>query len=126
MARPRAPELTDRELQVMHVFWDHGAATAQEARDRLAESGPDLAYTTVATLVRILVDKGFLSQTNAERPFVYEAIRSFDEVSHKLVDHMLKRVFAGSREKLLVSLFGEQRLTKKERAALEQLLEETK
>jgi predicted transcriptional regulator len=108
------------------VFWDHGAATAQEARDRLAEKGPDLAYTTVATLVRILVDKGFLSQTNAERPFVYEAIRSFDEVSHKLVDHMLKRVFAGSREKLLVSLFGEQRLTKKERAALEQLLKETK
>ena len=28
MARPPAKELTDRELQVMQVFWQHGEATA--------------------------------------------------------------------------------------------------
>lgn len=126
MARPKAPELTERELEIMHVFWDDGPLTAQEVRDRLAERGPDLAYTTVATLIRILSDKGFLGQTNSERPFVYEPTRSFDEVSNKLVNHLVKQVFDGSREKLLVSLFGAQRLTKKERAALEEILREKK
>ena len=124
MARPKSPELTERELEIMHVFWDDGPLTAQQVRDRLAARGPDLAYTTVATLIRILSDKQFLRQTNSERPFVYEPIRTFDEVSNKLVNHLLKQVFDGSREKMLVSLFGKQRLTKKERAALEEILQE--
>src|SRR5262249_21714114 len=36
MARPAAKDLTERELEVMHVFWKHGEATAAEVRDRLA------------------------------------------------------------------------------------------
>ena len=68
MARPPAKELTERELEVMHVFWKCGAQTVAEVRDALAEAGLDRAYTTVATLVRILADKGFLDQTNQERP----------------------------------------------------------
>ncbi|APZ94410.1 BlaI/MecI/CopY family transcriptional regulator [Fuerstiella marisgermanici] len=126
MARPKAPELTERELEIMRVFWDEGPMTAQEVRDQLHQRGPDLAYTTVATLIRILSEKGFVEQTNSERPFVYKPIRSFDDVSNKLVNHLLKQVFDGSREKLLVSLFGKQRLTKKERAALEAILKEKK
>lgn len=126
MARPKAPELTERELEIMQVFWDVGPQTAQEVRDELDERGRDLAYTTVATLIRILTEKGFVEQANQERPFIYEPIRSFDEVSQSLVNHLLSRVFGGSREKLLVSLFGKQRLTKKERAMLEDILREQK
>ncbi len=124
MARPKAPELTERELELMQVFWDVGPLTAQEVRDELDERGRDLAYTTVATLIRILTDKEFLRQTNDERPFVYEPVRTFEDVSQSLVDHLLKRVFGGSREKLLVSLFGKQRLTKKEQALLKEILRE--
>ena len=69
MARPSAKELTQRELEVMKVFWKQGELTAQGARDALARSGLDRAYTTVATLIRILCDKGFLKQTTDERPF---------------------------------------------------------
>ena len=76
----------------------------------------------MATLIRILADKGFLQQTNSERPFVYEPIRSFDDVSNNLVNHLLRQVFDGSREKLLISMFGGQRVTKKERAALQEIL----
>jgi predicted transcriptional regulator len=124
MARPRAPELTERELEIMHVFWDRGPQTAQQVRDELERRGRDLTYTTVATLVRIVAEKGFLRQTNAERPFVYEPIRSFDDVSQSLVNHLLNRVFGGSREKLLVSLFGKQKLTRKEQALLKDILRE--
>ena len=72
MARPPAKELTERELEVMHVFWNLGEATAAEVRDELARGGLDLAYTTVATLVRILFDKGFLIQQPGDRPFRYQ------------------------------------------------------
>ena len=125
MTRPPAKELTERELEVMHVFWEHGAQTAAEARDALAKDGRDLAYTTVATLIKILVEKGYLRQSNQERPFVYKPIRSFDEVSRRLVGDLVSRVFQGSREELLVRLLDGRKLTPKERELLKQILRET-
>jgi len=124
MARPPAKDLTERELEVMHVFWRHGEATAAEARDRLAAAGVDRAYTTVATLVRILQEKGFLRPTNEERPFRYVAARSYEEVSGRLLGDVLRRVFRGSREQLLVRLVEQRKLTAKERAVLEEILKE--
>ena len=125
MARPPAKELTERELEVMHVFWSSQELTAAEARDRLAEGSRDLAYTTVATQVRILLDKGFLVQVNADRPFRYRAARSYEDVSRRLLGDLLDRVFRGSREQLLVRLMEQDTLSIEERARLREILRET-
>jgi BlaI family transcriptional regulator, penicillinase repressor len=124
MASLPARELTERELEVMHVFWSTGQSTATAARDQLATAGRDLAYTTVATLVRILLDKGFLEQTNAERPFQYRPTRSFQEVSGSMVGDLVERVFRGSRELLLVRLLEERPWTAEERVALQALVKQ--
>ena len=124
MARPPAKELTERELEVMHVFWNRGESTVADVRDALAAAGLDRAYTTVATLVRILADKGFLVQTNQERPFSYRPAQSYEEVSRKLLGDVIDRVFRGSRELLLVRLMEQKALSARERALLEDLLRE--
>ena len=137
MARPAAKELTQRELEVMHVFWGDGdkeavgkahptEMTVADVRDRMAAGGRDLAYTTVATLVRILTEKGFLKQSNDERPFLYRAVRSFEDVSRNILGDLVDRVFRGSREQLLVRLLEQRRLTAAERAAIEAILREKK
>lgn len=126
MARPRARELTERELELMHVFWRHGELTASEARNLLAAAGRDLAYTTVATLIRILLDKDSLKQTGETRPFKYSPVRSFEEVSGNMLGDLISKVFGGSREELLVRLLEQRKLTKKERAVLESILREEK
>ena len=126
MARPPAKQLTERELEIMHVSWEHGQLTAAEIRDHLAAGGRDLAYTTVATLVRILSDKGFLKQTNRTRPFVYRPLRSFEEVSRRIVRDLVDRVFQGSHTQLLVQLMESDRLTDRERQVLEQIVREGK
>jgi predicted transcriptional regulator len=127
MARPKSPELTERELEVMHVFWDAGEAplTAADVRDKLDAAGRRLAYTTVATLVRILTEKQFLRQTNDQRPFTYEATRSFEDVSRRIVGNLVDRVFQGSREQLLLRLVEAKRLTAKEREVLKNILRES-
>ena len=124
MARPPAKELTERELEVMHVFWNRGASTIAEVRDALALVGLDRAYTTVATLVRILADKRFLDQTNEARPFSYRPSRSYQDVSKKLLGELIDRVFHGSREQLLVRLLEHKSLTRAERALLQDILRE--
>ena len=125
MARPPARELTERELEVMHLFWAKGELTAGEARDELAKGDRDVAYTTVATQVRILLEKGFLVQGNDERPFRYRAARSYEDVSRRLLGDLLARVFRGSREQLLVRLMEQEALSDAERARLAEILRET-
>ena len=126
MARPKAKELTERELEVMHVFWEQGEITISEARENLESGGRNLAYTTVATLVKILVEKQFLQQTNDQRPFSFKPTRSFKEVSGNIVSDMVAKVFGGSREQLLVQLMEKKKLTKREREFLEDILKEKK
>lgn len=124
MGRPPAKDLTERELEVMHVFWRHGEATAAETRDRLAASGLDRTYTTIANLIRGLADKGFLRQLNEERPFCYKAARSYEDVSRRLLGDLLQRVFRGSRAQLLKQLVEQRTLTDEERGLLERILKE--
>ena len=124
MARPRAKELTERELEIMQVFWASGELTASQVREQLEQDGRSLAYTTVATLVRILMDKEFLEQTAGERPFRYQPTRSFEEVSGSMLGDLMRRVFGGSREQLLMRLMDQKKLTKKEREVLQKLLRE--
>lgn len=121
MARP-ACELTQRELEVMHLFWQHGELTATEARDLLAREGNDLTYVTVANLVRGIADKGLLRQVNQQRPFRYRPTSTFQDVSRRLLGDLLQRVFRGSREELLVQLLDRRRLTPRERARLQEIL----
>ncbi|HZU35545.1 MAG TPA: BlaI/MecI/CopY family transcriptional regulator, partial [Gemmataceae bacterium] len=116
MARPPAPDLTPRELEVMHVFWRHGEATAAEARDHLATAGLDRTYPTVANLVRLLLEKGFLTPVTTERPFRYRPVRSYEDVSGRLLGDLVQRVFRGSREQLLVRLVRGRKLSDRERS----------
>lgn len=124
MARPPTREVTERELEVMHVFWRDGEATATEIRERLAAAGLDRAYPTVANLIRLLDEKGYLEQINNERPFRYRAACSYQDVSGRLLGDVLERVFRGSREQLLLRLVEQRRLTAAERAILMDILKE--
>ena len=47
----------------------------------------------MATLIRILTEKGFLKQTTEERPFGYRAVRSYEDVSRRLLSDLVDRVF---------------------------------
>ena len=123
MVRPKASELTDRELEVMHAFWEGGESTIAEVQERLEKEGRELAYTTVATLVRILVDKKFLKQTTSRRPHVFRAVRSHEEVSGRLLRDLMQRVFGGSAEALVLRLMEDKELSAADRKKLRAMLE---
>jgi BlaI family transcriptional regulator, penicillinase repressor len=108
----------------MHVFWARDEATIADVRDAMASHGLDRAYTTIATLVRILNKKGFLDPIEDRRPARYRTARSFEVVSPRLLGDVLERVFKGSSEQLLVRLVEQRRLTAEERAKLRKILGE--
>lgn len=127
MARPKSAELTERELEIMQVFWQQRDATITiaDVQKQLGRDERELAYTTVATLVRILVDKGFLKQVTDRRPHEFSPTRSHEEVSGRLLKDLVQRVFGGSAEALLQRLMEDQELTAGERKRLQSLVQKS-
>lgn len=98
MARP--PEL---ERRVLNVLWQGGEWSV---RDVLAEVGEPLAYTTIATVLDRLHDKGRVQRDKVGVAWRYRASRSREAAVGAEVGKMLQRV-EGAPEPLLVAFLDQ-------------------
>jgi len=112
------PAFTDRELDIMSVLWLRGTATAGEVRDALDDTGVDLAYNTVLTILRILQDKGHVDYEVEGRAHRYRPLVQRAEASRSAVRRLLAGLFDRSPELLLTHLVRDEPL---DRATLERL-----
>ena len=53
--------LTQAEEEVMQAVWELGKGSAGDVREVLAKAGNTAKPTTISTVLRILVDKAFLT-----------------------------------------------------------------
>jgi len=112
--------LTQRELDIMGVLWELGEATATEVRDRV---DPDLAYTSISSMIRTLELKGFVSHRRGEgKTHVYFPVIDAETAGESALGRVLDKVYGGSPIKLLAHLMERQRLSDKELARMRDLL----
>jgi predicted transcriptional regulator len=98
--------LTEAELRLMKVLWERGESAVSDIVS--AVSGErTLAYTSVLTTVRILESKGYVCHRQEGRAFLYSPCIDEFEASKSEVRHVLQRFFGNSRERLLLSLLGD-------------------
>lgn len=64
------PLLTEVELEFMTVVWETGGGTVREILAELNKR-QERAYTSVATVLKIMEQKGFLTSERADRSLVY-------------------------------------------------------
>ena len=100
--------LTDRELDVMSVLWDRGAATVAEVRDRIED---DLAYTTVLTILRTLEAKGHVGHEGPGRAYLYFPKTVRREAAGAALRHVLDTVFDGAPDRLVARVLADERVT---------------
>jgi len=122
MRRPH-PTLTPQELAIMKVIWRLGNVTVRDVYEDL-RAERTIAYTTVMTMMRILEDKGYLKKTSADRAFVYSPAKPRQQVVGAMVRDFVDRVFDGASGSLLVHLAKDNRLTAKQREAIEKLVKD--
>lgn len=97
-------ELTKAELQIMQIIWEKGEVFVN---DIIAEMpSPKPVYTTVSTIVRILVEKNFLAYKAFGKTHQYYAVISKEEYTQKYMTGVVNNFFSGSF-KSLVSFFAE-------------------
>jgi BlaI family penicillinase repressor len=116
--------LTHRELDIMSVLWELGEATATEVRDKI---DPDLAYTSISSMIRTLELKGYVSHRRGEgKTHVYFAVIDAETAGESALGRVLNKIYGGSPIKLLAHLVEQRRLSEKELARMRDLLKRTK
>ncbi|HEV7484108.1 MAG TPA: BlaI/MecI/CopY family transcriptional regulator [Thermoanaerobaculia bacterium] len=112
--------LTQRELDIMGVLWEFGEGTATQVRDRV---DPDLAYTSISSMIRTLELKGFVSHRRGEgKTHVYFPVIDAETAGESALGRVLDKVYGGSPIKLLAHLMERRRLSEKELARMRDLL----
>ena len=121
MTRRKAEHLTPLELEIMHVLWEVTPANVQTVQQHLKR---ELAYTTVQTMLNILLRKGKVKRTLKDRAYFYRPVVSRSHVSRKQISDIVDRMFGGSAESLVMSLVETKHLTPESLARVHDLLEE--
>jgi BlaI family penicillinase repressor len=100
--------LTPLELEIMQVLWTTGPGPVSAVQERL---GSDLAYTTVQTMLNVLLRKKKVRRTQVGRAFTYEAAVSRDGATGAALKDLVSRMFGGSGEAMLMALINTQQIT---------------
>ncbi len=125
MAPPKLHRLGDLQLQIMKVLWARGEAAVADIQAAVP-GGEQLAYTTVATMLRKMETRGLVAHRTDGRSFVYRASIAEDKVSQGMTDHVLDRLFGGSVAALLNNLLTTREVSRDELVRLEKLIAQRK
>jgi len=123
MAKRLDRQLTDVELELMQLVWKLGECTIRDVFEALPPDR-DLAYTTVATMIKILEQKGAVSSNKRERAIVIKPRIQREEYEAASLKHLNKSVFQGSASTMVTRLLDENELSVDEIKALRKLLDE--
>jgi predicted transcriptional regulator len=116
--------LTPRELDIMGALWELGEATVTEVRDRV---DPELAYTSISSMIRTLELKGYVSHRRGEgKTHIYFPTIDPETAGEAALGRVLDKVYGGSPIKLLAHLVDQHKLSEKELARMRELLKHTK
>jgi len=121
MARPASSVPTERELEILQVLWQHGPATLGTVCEALRSNRP-LATTTVATMLKVMLDKRLVRRQQGERSYLWSARATRDATASGMLGRLVDRVFDGSAGRLVTHLVEEGQLTADEQAELRRIL----
>jgi BlaI family penicillinase repressor len=113
--------LGELQLKIMKVLWARREASVADIQAALP-GGAELAYTTVATMLRKMEARRLVSHRVEGRTFIYAPAVDEAQVSRGIAEHVLDRLFGGSVEALVSHLLTTREVGRDELARLERLI----
>lgn len=124
MARPSAEQPTDLELQFLKILWEKSPQPVRAIRDRLAESGRDIAHTSVITTLNTMTKKRFLKRKKQGNAFLFAPRITREQVSRSVLGDVVNRVFDGSAVAVMAGLFEHSDIDRQELKELRNLIDQ--
>jgi predicted transcriptional regulator len=102
-------KLATREEQIMQVFWDLKKAFIRDVIPLLPHPKPH--YNSVATIVKILEEKGFLDHQTVGNMHEYFPVISRDDYQKHAMKDIVRKYFNNSYPRMLAFFAKEQNLS---------------
>jgi BlaI family penicillinase repressor len=125
MPRPPSTHPTDGELEILRVLWDRGPLALGDVCETLRRER-DVATTTVATMLRVMLDKKLVKRKPAARGHQWSAAVSQSAAAKSMVGKLVDGIFDGSAGRLVAHLVEAGQLSNKELADLRDLIDTNK
>lgn len=120
----RGKDVTDAELAVLQVLWDHGSATIRDLTEVVYPHDVPTQYSTVKRLLTRLEGKGYVRRDRSEAVHTYQALVDRDELVGRRLEALASSLCEGSISPLLTHLANSERLTREQQETLRSLIGE--
>ena len=94
MQQPQIIKLTKAEEQIMQIIWKLEQGFLKDILDQTTEPKPH--SNTVATILKILIDKGFVAAKVYGRSHLYTALVSKDNYAKETLTQLVDGYFEGN------------------------------
>ncbi|XAT60209.1 BlaI/MecI/CopY family transcriptional regulator [Rhodobacteraceae bacterium Araon29] len=114
--------LTEVELEFMTVLWNIQTGSVRDVLANL-EEGRNLAYTSAATILRILEQKEFVISTKQGKTFVYQPLLAKDAYQARSLKNLSEKLFDDTPASLVARLVDDTDLTEESLEEIRALLD---
>lgn len=114
--------LTKGEEDIMKILWGLGKGTVNDILEHCCEPKPK--YTTVATFLKLLEDKGFAGHISQGKSNMYYPLVEQKEYAGSVAGNMIDSFFGGSVLQMLSFFSSEKKLSAQEKQDLLKLAQE--
>ena len=108
---------SERELDLLKVMWQLGEAKVRDIHQAVCPDG-ECAFTTVQTLVRIMLKKGFVKKRSDARTDFYTPVYTLENATSRFVD----KLFDGAVDKFVLSMLSAEEVSANEMRELEKMI----
>ena len=115
--------LNNSEWQIISCLWEQSPQTMMEIVHKMeAEQGWSKSTTT--TLLKRMLDKGYLAYTMNGKTREYHSLLKQEDVMREETSNFVQRVFGGDISLLMANLVSAKQPTKQELDEIRQILDE--
>jgi predicted transcriptional regulator len=121
--------LSKSEIEVIAALWRLGSGTVAAVQKELQESDPEqrkIAYTTVATHLTRMVEKGAVSARKEGRSYLYEPTEKRSDYQQLRLRDMVRQFFDGRPSSLASRFIESNSFSSEELDELRRLIDEKK
>ena len=114
--------LIEVELEFMTELWALGSGSVRDVLARLAPER-NLAYTSAATILRIMEQKDFVTSEKQGKTFVYRPLLAKDAYQSKTLRDLSDKLFDGTPASMVARLVNDQGLSEETLEEIRALLD---
>ncbi len=94
MGRPKSTVPTSSEFAILQIMWGRSPMTVRDIQDELIKR-KTIAYTSIATIVRIMLDKKYVEIFDQRRPQRFKVLLDREATTQAVLVHGIQDLFGG-------------------------------